>query len=82
MIAMIESAIDHWVEVVVGAAFSIFMGYWLLSWILPLDDWVDSLKKLIFGKKKVKEIILVKCANCGNKNTESAKFCFKCGTKL
>jgi ribosomal protein L40E len=83
----LDYIIDHWVGIVVSAGISIAVGYWVLSSFLPLDDWIDSLKSILFRKKrgekaKTKKRVMVKCRRCEITNPESATFCSNCGAKL
>jgi len=73
----IESIVEHWVEAIIGAIFSIAMGIWVLSWWIDFDPILDFIKGL-FGKERV----VIRCPKCGHKNPEKAKHCSECGEEL
>lgn len=43
---------------------------------------IDVVKNINHGQKEAKEIIKVRCRNCGELNDEDAKFCKNCGGSM
>ena len=42
----------------------------------------EGLKDSGYGKSETKEVVKVKCQNCGYLDSEDAEFCSKCGKKI
>lgn len=74
---MAENIVEHWVEWIVGAVIAVAIGYWVLSFFLPLDEFFSWIGGALSKKK-----VVVICRKCEYKNNKDAEFCSHCGEKL